>query len=173
MRASAGAKSHATRDSATGNLAEYSIDVELSDNNKKMLEAFKQSSGFYNVSPKKNKGNNNSPQKPTPTPSPVQPAHKVPPAPIIVSPIDSSECPRIYLFGNNFKNSTPASKLEPSPSPLESKATTPFPLTLTATKQSTVHAHNNSTTSTYYNSAKPLTLTSNNNNHSSAALVSN
>lgn len=32
---------------------EYSIDGELSDNNKKMLEAFKQNSGFYNTSPKK------------------------------------------------------------------------------------------------------------------------
>ena len=39
MKASVGAKSHATRDSASGknDLAEYSIDAQLTDHNKKML----------------------------------------------------------------------------------------------------------------------------------------
>lgn len=43
------------RDSDGAQAHEYSMDVELSDHNKKMLEQFKITSGFYNTSPKKNK----------------------------------------------------------------------------------------------------------------------
>lgn len=58
----------ALRDSGRpGDMGDYSIDVELSDHKKKMLEAFKVSSGYYNTSPKKNqsptKKNQKSPVK--------------------------------------------------------------------------------------------------------------
>jgi hypothetical protein len=55
------------RDSSKGDPADYSIDVELCEQKKKMLEAFKVSSGYYNSSPKKNqsptKQKNQSPKK--------------------------------------------------------------------------------------------------------------